>query len=1270
MSRLNLASKWNALATFRSNPKSINPHIAMTSPHKSKLSLLLALCIPWAASLQAAPVTETIISDGSTPEVAYSLSSESDPLEFRVRVQALQVDFPQPEVVVGIHAQETKWLRSASAQAQRDGEDWIFTLPLEFDLDQTERWRWAMEVSWPNQAGAQAVRQNFFVPSEWAAFRPLGNDPAEWDSFSLNDYRTQQTLKNQQLKITFEQPIEGKASIVIEDAKGHRVRNLVMGRALSRGTHEFLWDGLDEQGDLVTPGTYQWRAISHPGIDPELQMWFYNPGKDPWSNGQDAAWLGDHSNPIAAASNGQELAFGSPVAESGHNIVVLNEDGSKRSHAHLSWFVGNGDLFLALGPDHLYALSEGTPNYGHTKKGDDGQDYVRGELVLLRWDLDGRRLNYSGKQGEALIREYTKPAAEVTQYHKGFQIGNIRGVVWLNEQLFVSLHNENIIAVIDPKTGKQTASIPVDAPGPLASDGKCLYVLNEAGQVTRIDSPSSNPSAAPLFEVQLSAPLLSKNRYDAPWPVASALAVDTPGRLLVADNGQDQNIKVYSLDSGSLTGELGPRGGRASRGHFDPNTLQMPYSMAFDGKGMLWVAENEGTPRRISQWDVDAEVCTQQLLGPTSYGAPGAGFDPLDASRWIAADMLWDVNIATGDASLKSVLHHQEQAGQLAGPPPGGLNDVPAGLDVQIVHVGDRTFYFTKGRFLKVFELLPDDSARLWAVIGTLNSFQASTPRWTVPEVFTRHPLLKDELRDFTEVTGPFGGLRNNSKASPNASNYMILWTDLNGDEIAQVDELQVSADSRQLIISFWSCLNFSLDLSFAMKDGSNWLRTALPLHGFLPSGAPDWRLTDSFSNAVPISGYEPKTLQATMVDSQDRLLMNASPMGAVDTDGNLLWQMKNDWVGVHGSQRAPLPQVGQLQGALSFLGRASFDDEGDLTVLNGNHGRYFVLTTDGIYIDEIFEDVRVALTNNPKRIGGEPFGGFFGRDPDTGEYLLQSGHRAFQIYKLEGLQQLQRSHGSIEVSADQVTAAQKLMEVEQVKPALLGTAQIAQVDAQVDLAASPDDWPMKWTAEWGDTNRAFPYARAKAVIQGDRLHLAYQVKDPSPWLNLGTDANMLFKTGDAVDYKFAVNQEGSPTRVGPIEGDRRLLIANHQGKTIAVLYDYVVPGTENPVYFNSPWRSAKVDRVSILKNAVIEVTKSKNGYSVHASIPLSEIGLNHLDTAAALRADFGVIYSDQEGRSNILRSYWANPATGLVNDVPGETLINPSLWSELRLNP
>ena len=43
-------------------------------------------------------------------------------------------------------------------------------------------------------------------------------------------------------------------------------------------------------------------------------------------------------------------------------------------------------------------------------------------------------------------------------------------------------------------------------------------------------------------------------------------------------------------------------------------------------------------------------------------------------------------------------------------------------------------------------------------------------------------------------------------------------------------------------------------------------------------------------------------------------------------------------------------------------------------------------------------------------------------------------------------------------------------------------------------------------------------------------------------------------------------------------------------------------------------------------------------------------------------------IYGDAEGTTNIFRNYWSNQATGLINDVPGEIMLSPNLWGEVKL--
>jgi len=1234
-------------------------------------SALAASLLVAAACAQAASFFEVISPAGATPDVSYEVAAGGGELSLRFKIAEYKPGFPRPLVKLGIAGSRVVTLDGGNAKVVPMAGGWAyaFSVPsagLAADVN-TASFRWALMVDWVNADGQSVARQNFFVPTTWPPHRDIGRDASAWTVFSMADYLATQARHSQRITVPLEQPMDGKASVVIEDAAGRRVRNLVTGQTFTAGSHELHWDGLDEDGMLVAPGAYRWRAISHPGIKPELMMFFYTQGKAPWAG---HGWLADHSNPTSAAAYGDRVVLGAPVAESGNNIVLTDLDGKKIATTHLSSFIGLGRLYLALGPDRIYALSEGSPHYESVRKDADGKEYVYGDVSLVTWDHLGVQQRYtSSKNGEHVVLTYKKSMDEgvgARRDRKRISVSNLRGVVYFNGQLFLSLHDENRILILDPKNGSKVGDIAVPAPGPIATDGKVIYGLSDTGMF-RVAKPAVGAAVENLFPLKLSATLPINRDNGEPWPVSTSLTVNAKGELFVADNGVDQNIKVYST-AGRLLRELGPKGGRAARGKWNPEAIMRPYGMAIDSRQRLWLAENEDSPKRISVWDTDARRVVSEFFGPTPYGGSAAGFDPLDATKWVAAGSTWKLDYAAKTAKIESVLHHRVKANQLA--------DVVDGHNVATVHHGDRTFLFVKGRYMQIFEQLPDGSARLWAVLGSLSGFQSSPPRWSVPAVFTEHPMLKDELATLNQPMGAFNDIRNSETQSKNSGNYTILWIDRNGDETAQVDELQVSGApgksgsdgaGPRLLLPYWSVVNSTLDLQLPVQNGKVVSRTTLKLNGFLPSGAPDWRLDQAYGDAKPIKDFSVSNLQATMSDRQGRLILNASPMIGIDPDGSVRWRLRNDWAGVHGSHNAPLPETGVMQGTLGYLGDAPFDKEGDLTVLNGNHGRFFALTTDGIYLDELFNDVRVALDRSELLVGGEAFGGYFNRDEKTGRYLLQAGHGAYRIYEMKGMDKLVRSAGDLDVTAEQLSAAQKLNEARVAKDLVRKETTLRTLRADIKLAEDPSDWPGAWAAEWGDPARPFPHVRVKLLRQGGDLVLGYEVKDPSPWMNTGKAQNLLYKTGDVVDFQFSTNPKASATRGDPVPGDRRLAIADFEGKPIAVLYDYRVPGTTSPVVFNSPWRSASVDRVTVLTDAVIKVSKTKTGYELTARIPLAALGLP-AGASEPLRADFGVIYGDDEGTINLLRSYWSNPSTGLVNDVPGETMINPGFWGTLRV--
>lgn len=1214
-----------------------------------KLPLLPALAFLFCASAfvldgAEAPAFFTIAKPAA-PDVAYSVrhDAKEKKLVITIAAAAMQPDWPAPRVNIGVAYAKKFMLTSADAKPEKADGRFVFRFPIDTARlakagEDLAGLRWAFDVAWLNPAGEVVQRENFFVPSSWPAFRPIGDNPADWAEFSLAEHEKLSANLRQQLRVSWNQPFDGKASVVIEDGSGRRVRNLVSGRPFSAGQQTVVWDGFDEAGKLVAPGKFTWRVASHPGIKPDYLMSFYNPGKPPWKAGPTSIWMGDHTSPTCAASNGELVALGCPVAESGNNIVLVDQQGNKLADGNLSAHSGIGNLFLAMDGRRFYALSEGAPQYDKLRKDESGKDYIYASLSLYAWGVDGQPHPFpaTGRSGDKTVREYKlDPAMKIK--HGG--VANLRGAVALGPNLYLSLHDENKIQILNSDTGEPAGEIAVAEPGLIATDGKSLLVQS-GPSLALIENPASGAKSATLFPLKLSA-----ERPSQSGRVATALAFNPKGEIFVADNGVDQNVKVFDR-SGKLLRQIGHAGGRPSEGKWASDGMRLPLGIALDGKGQLWVAENESEPKRISVWDSGDGHLVREIFGPTCYGASGGGFDQKDASQWIGGGSRWMVDLAAKSAAIESVLYFPDKPGEPT------VNFRP--FSVGFVHRDGRTFLISKDAVMRLFELKPDGTAKLWAMFSSLHGYEADHPRWWVPEAFTRHPLLKDVLADFTEVVGPLGDFRNGPGSSKLGRELSVLWTDVNGDDIAQVEELQVvGTQNAQVKTAAWGYQFQDLDWKLAAEVNGKAAVAPLKLHGFLPSGAPDWRLQEALDLAVPVEGFIGRNFQSYATDSASRFLINADPMTGVAADGKIAWTFPNSWTGVHGSHDAPLPETGVMQGALSYLGVAPLDAQGDVTVINGNHGRFFIMTTDGMYLDEMFQDVRLSRDASAYRIGGEVFGGYFGRDEKTGRYLLQSGHSDYRIFELKGLDKVTRSQGTLEVTPTQILAAQKTQEkqlAESIRP------HIAAIGSASDVAA-----------EWGDPKRPFPYVKVSASRDGGDLILSYDVKDPSPWVNQGTDQQLLFKSGDCVVFEFSTDPKAAPKRAEPVAGDKRLLIAPFQDKPVAVLYDYKVPGTAKPVPFNSPSRSAMVDRVTVLDHAKITVKKATAGYVLAARIPLADLGLPPSDQAAALKGDFGVIYGDEEGRINILRSFWSNRSTGLVNDVPGETMINPALWGQLE---
>jgi len=1149
----------------------------------------------------------TVVSGPASPRVAYDLERRGEELRLTVEVEAPDPSAPV-SVQAGLAASGKAILTERDARLEKGAGilRFHFSVPAARLAGRPEDWRrlrFGLAVAWGGgPGGGDRQRERFRHRGSRAPHAGLSLDEADWMPLDLAEHEAARAERRQRLWIEMHQPMEGKATVAIEDEAGRRVRNLVSGRPFAAGTHRLEWDGLDEEGRVVPPGTYRWRSAHHPGVVPEYLFSFANDGNPPWRTGSGTdMWGPDHSVLLAAAAGAEWTFLGGSCAESGYALVAVDGAGVKRQHYNPPHGTGIEKVALAADAEFLYAAHDGFSWGQHVDRKKPGWKAVQ-QLTLTRFDIRrGHVVDFpGGKKFSVLDRVEVGPGSARRDW-KGHNLG---GMAVRDGKLYLSSRARGEILVVDPRSGKETGAFKLAEPGPLAAAPAGLLAVS-AGSVVLLDPVSG--AARPLL--------------DGKDLEIRGIAADPKGTIFVSD-GRSHQVKVFD-PSGKPLRAIGKPGGEYT-GTYDPERMIRPTGLAVAPNGWLWVTEERWFPKRASAWDPATGRILKEKFGPTSYGAPGAGFDARDHSRWIGQGALWQIDLERKTAVPRALL----------GPLFGG------GMHFRFHPQEGRTFLISLGGVTSVAELRGDGSIRNLAFCGSTHrlSFQYD---WNPPA-----PFVEAFERAYPGRKGKHG------EKGPG-----VLWTDRNGDGAMQPEEFDFSTEAEDFAGAYWGHDFLDLTMHLLARVGGKTVRVTLRPQGWEPGGAPKYPpLNEACRAGVPVD--LPGCQVETAVDRFGTLVVNSDPvMKAFAPDGRVLWTYPNRWTNVHGSHQAPLPEIGVLQGALFFLGMAPLDEKSDVFVMNGNHGRFFAISSDGLYLDEMFKDVRMGASVDADLIGGECFGGFFGKSEKDGRYYLQSGHTDYRIFRLRGLDQVRRGGGTITVTPAQAAAAES-------RRKRAAAEESTRREAVLEFRPGPPSPADPPTAAW-DRQGRFP-VRAWAAYDDTRLYLLYEVQDSSPWVNHGKDWTLLFKTGDSVDFQLGADASAPPGRSQPVPGDFRLLVAPFEGKEVAVLYRHRCPGAPDPVTFTCPWRSEKVDSVRRLESAKIAVRKGNDRYVVEVSVPLADLGLRDLP-GKALRGDFGVIYGDPGGTMNMLRSYWSNTATGLVNDVPGEIMLSPNLWGTIR---
>lgn len=209
------------------------------------------------------------------------------------------------------------------------------------------------------------------TPTRYAGFY-VTSGTAYVDNFTVSEAAAPDTRGKARppipLHFTLKKP--GYVTLVIDDATGKRIRNLVSETRYPARDNVIFWDGLDDigrdpeaaghaiyyiPGRMVAPGRYTVRGLTRDTINLRYQMAPYTHGDPPWNDGDSSSeWLANHTPPQSALfvpSVGKEkkptVLIGSYITEGGSGLAWLDLAGHKY-HGE-GWIGGNwtGAPFLA-----------------------------------------------------------------------------------------------------------------------------------------------------------------------------------------------------------------------------------------------------------------------------------------------------------------------------------------------------------------------------------------------------------------------------------------------------------------------------------------------------------------------------------------------------------------------------------------------------------------------------------------------------------------------------------------------------------------------------------------------------------------------------------------------------------------------------------------------------------------------------------------------------------------------------------------------------------
>lgn len=1099
------------------------------------------------------------------------------------------------------------------------------------------------------------------------------------------------------IRIEFDLPKPQRVTIVINNAQGRRVRNLISNQLMPAGENTVIWHGYDDGRweapnqtvkrwhlvrTLCPPGTYRAVGLTHSGIKLRYEFSVYSPGNPPWRtpNGQ-GAWLSDHRSPNAClllphglgcpvnSHGAPRMMISASLAETGYSIIWTKLNGQKVASESLSqlppW---SGAYALARDngphPDSQYAV------------------YSINGNALMGWTANGK-WHYIAHFGQ-LNRSPGHPQISGWAFG-GLAVYDGIAVIsnadnWSNvllskrKRLFNTTRGD--LLVVNVRTGKILADNQTAPTRGVAFDKKGRLLVLMGRQLKRFNLNSVTGQLSGAYT-------LIRAHLDRPRRVQTI----PNGEIVISDWGRSNQVKVFS-PHGRFLRAIGEPGG-AQVGVYNPLRMDRPDGFAITPQGVLWVAENTMLPKRVSLWNFATGKFIKAFYGGPQYGG-GGSIDPADKSLFLYSQrqegathgvMIFKLNWKKGTSRLV---------------------DIP-------VRFPRRTRFQSYSRSVAY---LPDPAHRKvlmpWDNMATSLVDQA-LPLRIMNADGHRYLIASSAIwlwdGPVARPVAMFGEIGTGNVFPPNAKYAAAIkklfahypdgtpwvWSDLNGDGFMEPDEFQFGTGPlakpwwRGRIGGFSDC---ELRAFYVQPD--------LAVTG--------WRVEDGYLpapkiNAAGVPIYNIKKLRpmarvsAEVSFSQGLnggTLLMAPNGNIVDTPGGWgshAWNFTPcqgyqlgkglQWTyPYHGYDYGPPKKPGQWVTGTLYMGPLVHPRKGQagwLFFTNGGKGSMYVMTTDGLFIQTLGGDVRdhpmrgsnPALNHRGALCDGYTFvdEDFFNSVTQTasGKVYIVAGKDDMSIYRLLGLSSIcRRNFGEFHL-----TTAMTAGKPQRLMPAALEkgrpTLAVPIVRRAPKLTPTMADWKTA-AADWAVIS---PRITAALAISHGKLYACWKTNHTHLLTHGPSTPALMFKGGGALDIMLSNNGLHPGHDRHPMQGDERLLVTRVGGKTVAVLYRQVAHGAPAAEHylFQSPIGKVEFDQIL---NVSRQVHLYQLGKNYEISVPLSVLAMPEPRPGYQTIGDIGVLVGN--GTKTVDRLYWSNKNTSIVSDIPSEARLEPANWGILKV--